>query len=218
MTRSSECRRRSRPSRRGENGTFTFHRADRRRRTSQMKRATEAATSYGAVPAVCSFAPIENRSARVLVLGSMPGAASLLAARYYAYPHNAFWPIMGELFGAGPAVSYEKRILILKRAGLALWDVMASCIRDGSLDSDIDEASIVPNDFPAFFDVHPRVKHVFFNGAKAEICFQRYVRPHLADRGLHFTRLPSTSPAHASLSFPRKLKAWREVADALVKK
>jgi hypoxanthine-DNA glycosylase len=90
-------------------------------------------------------------------------------------------------------------------------------VREGSLDADIDEASIVPNDFRAFFDTHPRVKHVFFNGAKAETCFHRYVRPQLSDRGLHFTRLPSTSPAHASLSLPQKLKAWRPVADALEK-
>ena len=93
-------------------------------------------------PVVCSFAPIGNKSARVLVLGSMPGAESLRAGRYYAYKHNAFWPIMGELFDAGPAVAYEKRVLLLQRAGLAVWDVMASCIREGSLDSDIDEASI----------------------------------------------------------------------------
>jgi hypoxanthine-DNA glycosylase len=184
-----------------------------------MKRATpEAPPAYDAISAVCSFPPIENRAARVLVLGSMPGAASLLAGRYYAYPHNAFWPIMGALFGAGPTISYKKRVLILKRAGLALWDVMASCVREGSLDADIAEASIVPNDFRAFFDAHPRVKHVFFNGAKAESCFHRYVRPHCSDRGLHFTRLPSTSPAHASLSLPQKLKAWRAVADALIKK
>ena len=184
-----------------------------------MKRATsEVPTAYGAISAVCSFPPIENRAARVLVLGSMPGAASLLAGRYYAHRHNAFWPVMGDLFGAGPAVSYEKRILILQRAGLALWDVMASCVREGSLDSDIDESSIVPNDFRAFFDAHPRVKHVFFNGAKAESCFHRYERPHLSDRGLHFTRLPSTSPAHASLSLPQKLKVWRAVADALAEK
>jgi hypoxanthine-DNA glycosylase len=184
-----------------------------------MKRATpEAPTPYGAISAVRSFAPIENRAARVLVLGSMPGAASLLAEQYYAHRHNAFWPVMGELFGAGPALSYEKRILILRRAGLALWDVLASCVREGSLDSDIDEASIVPNDFRAFFDAHPHVKHVFFNGAKAEICFHRYVRPNLSDGGLHFTRLPSTSPAHASLSLPQKLKAWRAVTDALTEK
>ena len=186
-----------------------------------MKRAipeASAAIRSGKYRAVRSFAPIESRTSRVLVLGSMPGAASLLAGRYYAYPHNAFWPIMGALFGAGPAVSYEKRVLILKRAGLALWDVLASCVREGSLDSAIDDASITPNDFHAFFAAHPRVKHVFFNGAKAESSFRRYVRPHLSDRGLAFARLPSTSPAHASRSLPQKLKAWRAVADALAEK
>jgi len=172
---------------------------------------------YGAVSAVRSFPPIGNRAARVLVLGSMPGAASLMAGRYYANPHNAFWPIMGALFAAGPMAPYAKRILILRRAGLALWDVLASCVREGSLDSDIDEASIVPNDFRTFFDSHPRVTHVFFNGAKAENCFYRYVRPRLSDRDLFFTRLPSTSPAHASLSLPQKLEAWRVVAEALKK-
>jgi hypoxanthine-DNA glycosylase len=170
-----------------------------------------------ATVALCSFPPIESKSARVLVLGSMPGAASLQAGRYYAYPHNAFWPIMGELLGAGPAVAYAKRVLLLRRAGLALWDVMASCVREGSLDSDIDEDSIVPNDFPAFFDAHPHVTQVCFNGAKAETCFHRYVRPHLSDHGLEFTRLPSTSPAHASLSMEKKLRAWRAVAEALKK-
>jgi len=163
---------------------------------------------------VCSFAPIGNKSARVLVLGSMPGAESLRVGRYYAYKHNAFWPIMGALFDAGPAVAYEKRVLFLKRAGLAVWDVMASCVREGSLDSDIDEGSIVPNDFRAFFDSHPQIEHVFFNGTKAETCFRRYVSPELSDRGLKFTRLPSTSPAHASLSLLQKLKAWRAVAAA----
>ena len=121
---------------------------------------------------------------------------------------------MGDLFGAGPQVAYAKRILVLKRAGVALWDVMASCVRAGSLDADIDEASIVPNDFRAFFTAHPLVQHVFFNGAKAEHCFNRYVLAHLSRR-LSFTRLPSTSPAHAGASFARKLQAWRAVAGAL---
>ena len=184
-----------------------------------MKRATfEKQTQHGAGSAVRSFPAIESPAARVLVLGSMPGMKSLDAGQYYAHHQNTFWKIMGQLFGAGPTVCYEKRVLILKRAGLALWDVMASCVRDGSLDADIDEASIVPNNFHAFFDAHPQVKHVFFNGAKAGICFHKFVPSHVSDRGLHFTRLPSTSPAHASLSLPQKLKAWRAVADALAKK
>jgi double-stranded uracil-DNA glycosylase len=167
---------------------------------------------------VCSFPPIESRAARVLVLGSMPGTASLKEGQYYAYPHNAFWRIMGALFGAGPDIAYEKRIVTLRRAGVAVWDVLASCARDGSLDSNIDEGSIVPNDFRWFFDAHPKVRHVFFNGTKAEASFNRYVRPNLREVNLHFARLPSTSPAHASLSLAHKLKAWRSVAEALAKK
>ena len=89
-----------------------------------MKRIpSEAPTPISEISAVYSFPPIENSAARALVLGSMPGAASLLAGRYYAYPHNAFWPIMGELLGAGPTISYGKRVLILKRAGLALCTI-----------------------------------------------------------------------------------------------
>lgn len=175
--------------------------------------ATQAGRS-GARPAQRSFAPIAGRRARVLVLGSMPGEASLAAGQYYAYRHNVFWPIMGELFGAGPQLAYHARTALLERVGLALWDVMASCVRVGSLDADIEEASIVANDFAAFFAAYPRVSHVFFNGAKAEHCFNRYVRPRLV-RPLRYTRLPSTSPAHAGLTFARKLHAWRAVADAL---
>ncbi|HEX7953402.1 MAG TPA: DNA-deoxyinosine glycosylase, partial [Burkholderiales bacterium] len=83
------------------------------------------------------------------------------------------------------------------------------CVRTGSLDADIDEASIVPNDFAAFFEAHVQIRHVFFNGAKAETSFRRYALAQIADRDLRFTRLPSTSPAHASLSFAQKLQAWR---------
>lgn len=164
---------------------------------------------------VCSFPSIQNRDARVLVLGSMPGAASLRAGRYYAYEHNAFWKIMGALFEAGPDVAYEKRIVLLKRAGVAVWDVLESCVREGSLDSAIDAASMVPNDFQTFFATHPRIGHVFFNGSMAENSFRRYVRPHLPETGLRFTRLPSTSPAHAARNFETKLKAWRALAEAL---
>jgi hypoxanthine-DNA glycosylase len=88
-------------------------------------------------------------------------------------------------------------------------------VREGSLDADIDDASIVPNDFHAFFAAHPGVEHVFFNGARAEHYFHRYVHAMLAVRGVLFTRLPSTSPAHASRSFAQKLDAWQAVAAAL---
>src|SRR5882672_4404695 len=93
--------------------------------------------------ALIAFPPVAAPDARVLVLGSMPGEASLAARRYYAYRHNAFWPIMGRLFGAGPDLRYRERLARLKHAGIALWDVLASCRREGSLDSNIDERSMV---------------------------------------------------------------------------
>ena len=158
-----------------------------------------------------SFAPLENTDAVILILGSMPGKASLAAGQYYAHPRNSFWPIMGELFGARPGLPYAERLQVLKSSGIALWDVIASCTRQNSLDSRIEPASVVPNDFESFFRSHPAIRQVFFNGAKAEQCFRRHVRPSLKQQALHCRRLPSTSPAHAGMSYPEKLNAWRIV-------
>ncbi|MFM9980077.1 MAG: DNA-deoxyinosine glycosylase, partial [Burkholderiales bacterium] len=105
----------------------------------------------------------------------MPGAASLAADQYYAHPRNHFWPIMGRLFGAGPELPYAKRVRRLKSCGIAVWDVLESCVRPGSLDADIEEGSIAVNDFAGFFDAHPRIGAVFFNGAKAESAYRRHV-------------------------------------------
>ena len=163
-------------------------------------------------PYIHSFPPIAARNATLLILGSMPGKASLLANQYYAHPRNAFWPIMGALFGAGPDLAYARRVRVLRHAGVALWDVLASCTRGNSLDSDIDEESIVANDFASFFRAHPRIQRVFFNGAKAEASFRRHVLPRLAATTLRLARLPSSSPANASWSLTRKLRAWRIVA------
>ena len=162
---------------------------------------------------VRSFPPIENARARVLILGSMPGGASLAAGQYYAHPQNLFWPIMGDLLGAGPGLSYAARTRLLKANGIALWDVLESCVREGSLDSAIEEATIAVNDFAGFYRAHPRIERVFFNGAKAEASYRRYVIPLLASSGLavEYLRLPSTSPAHAALSFEMKRKAWSVV-------
>lgn len=164
---------------------------------------------------VCSFAPIEAAGARLLILGSMPGAASLAAGEYYAHPRNLFWPIMGELVGARPTLPYAQRIARLRGAGIALWDVLASCVRPGSLDSAIDDASVEPNDFAGFFAGHPRIGQVFFNGAKAEQVFRRRVLGLVALPPLQLQRLPSTSPAHAGRTLAQKLAAWQAVAEAL---
>jgi hypoxanthine-DNA glycosylase len=118
-----------------------------------------------------SFPPIVSHRSKVVILGSMPGARSLQAGEYYAHPRNAFWPIMGALFGADRALPYAERLRRLDSAGVALWDSLQACIRPGSLDSSIRDD--VGNDFGAFFAAYPNITHVFFNGQKAETVFRR---------------------------------------------
>lgn len=146
----------------------------------------------------------------MLVLGSMPGQASLQRREYYAHPQNAFWPILGAIAGAGPDLPYEQRAAVLQRRGLAVWDVLQSCARPGSLDAAIDQQSIVVNDFATFFAGHRELRAVFCNGGAAFACYRRYVLPNLAAewRGLPVVPMPSTSPAHASRRFVEKLAAW----------
>ena len=163
------------------------------------------------MPNVRSFAPIADAAAKVLILGSMPGVESLRARQYYAHPRNLFWPILGELVGVKAGKPYGQRVKALKRARIALWDVLKSCAREGSLDSSIDNDSLVPNDFKAFFLRHPEITHVFFNGAKAEACYQTHVLLIADLRPLRYRRLPSTSPANAGMAYAQKLRAWRTI-------
>ena len=156
-----------------------------------------------------SFPPVSNADARVLILGSMPGKKSLQEKQYYALPQNVFWKIMGELAGAYPGLPYEKRLDALKASGIALWDVLASCERRSSLDAHITQESA--NDFTSFFAQHPHITHVFFNGAKAEQCFRKFVQGKQVLPPLEFCRLPSTSPAHAGMRYEGKLDAWRVI-------
>jgi len=159
------------------------------------------------------FPPLARPDARVLVLGSMPSRESLARRQYYAHPRNAFWPIMTRLFGLQSG-DYADRAAELMAHGVAVWDVLRTCRRPGSLDSAIDEASIETNDFAAFFAAHANIRRVFFNGAKAESVYRRRVVPTLdgAAAAISLIRLPSTSPAHASLDLEAKTKAWRVLA------
>lgn len=161
---------------------------------------------------VCSFPPVAAPDARILVLGSMPGKVSLAAQQYYAHRQNLFWPIMGQLFGAGPELPYAQRLEILKQSGVALWDVLKECFRESALDADIVETSIIANDFVSFFAQHPEIQYVFFNGAKAEQAFRRYALPLLtAWPALELIRLPSTSPANASIPLAQRIAQWQQV-------
>lgn len=154
-----------------------------------------------------SFKPVGNADASILILGSMPGKRSLEQNQYYAHPLNAFWKIMGELVGAYPSLPYADRLEILRSSGIALWDVLDSCVRKTSLDSHIRNESA--NDFAPFFAQHPHITQVFFNGSKAEQCFRKFVQGKQVLPALEFCRLPSTSPAHAGMRYAAKLQAWR---------
>jgi len=156
------------------------------------------------------FPPIVRPSARLLILGSVPSAASLAAGEYYAHPRNQFWRIAGDLCGFDPGAPYRRRKAALAGAGIALWDVVASCVRPGSLDAAIADETIIANDFAGFLARHRRIGRVCFNGRKAESAWHRHVEPQLpATRRLEYRLLPSTSPAHAGMSYLRKLRIWR---------
>ncbi len=154
------------------------------------------------------FAPIATPTARVLILGSMPGQESLRQAQYYAHPRNAFWPIMEALFGIPATLPYAQRTVQLAQCGVAVWDVCAAAYRPGSLDTDIRSDSVVSNDFSEFFQLHPQIQRVCFNGAKAAQLYRKHVK---CDLPLEYCALPSTSPTHASLSFDQKLALWATI-------
>ena len=149
--------------------------------------------------------PVIARSSRLVVLGSFPGAASLAARQYYAHPRNAFWPLLSALWGIDlAALAYPRRLAELRERGLGLWDVYASCVREGSLDSAIEAAA--RNDLASLRRRAPSLEAIAHNGGESA----RSTRI-TAALGLPVYRLPSTSPANASWSFERKLDAWRTV-------
>ena len=165
---------------------------------------------------VQSFEPVIGYRPRIVILGSMPGVASLEAVQYYAHPQNAFWRIMGSLFGFDPAVDYDTRIGEIRKLPIILWDSLQSCYRPGSLDSSIDVSSAQANDFPGLLKNHPEIRAIFFNGATSEKYFRRLALPELpSGLDIEMRRLPSTSPAHAGMTFEQKLDAWRTILDYL---
>ena len=150
-------------------------------------------------------------SAKVLVLGSLPGEESIRRGEYYANPRNAFWRIAESLFGIPTDEPYAERVRKLNEAGIALWDVCAAATRPGSLDLSIRRGTEVPNDFAAFLATHPHVKLICFNGAKAAALFRKHVKPGDTVKCID---LPSTSPAHAAMSFEEKVKRWDVIRKA----
>lgn len=157
---------------------------------------------------------VARRDARVLILGTLPGAESLKQRQYYAKKQNCFWKIMGEMTGAHPDISYRERLDRLLENRIALWDVCAAAEREGSLDASI--KSVTPNDFMSFFQACPNIEIVCYNGQPAAKLFFRYVKPDLSNLNLSLVVLPSTSPAHAGMRFEQKLALWRKALEKFV--
>lgn len=153
------------------------------------------------------FPPIARPDARVLILGSLPGRRSIAEQQYYAHPQNSFWKIMGELFGTSG--DYDTRCRRLVDNRIALWDVLHSSVRPGSMDADIRVESASVNDFASFFEQHASIDLIAFNGKKAEELFARFVDASIMPDRIMRTSLPSTSPAYATMPFSAKLEIWR---------
>ncbi|MCF7791175.1 MAG: DNA-deoxyinosine glycosylase [Victivallales bacterium] len=161
---------------------------------------------------------VADEYSKLLILGSMPGKKSLREVQYYAHSRNLFWDIMGILFDFSRGSSaYEERLEILKKNRIALWDVISACCRKGSLDADIDEGSIVFNDFKYFFDNFKNIRYVVFNGRKAESLFKKQILKSLSltELNLRFILMPSTSPANASVKREDKIASWLKIKNLL---
>ncbi|MBB4132798.1 hypoxanthine-DNA glycosylase [Xanthomonas arboricola] len=154
---------------------------------------------------------------RVLVLGSMPGNASLEARRYYAHPRNRFWPLMQAVLGIDAGSAYAVRLQMLTEGGVGLWDVIGQCERRGSLDTAIVAGSIVVNPLASVLPTLPQLRAIACNGAAAAQAWHRYVQPQLpvGVPAVPVWALPSTSPANAAWSLPRLCEAWQPLCDAL---
>lgn len=161
---------------------------------------------------IYGFSAIVDKNAKLLILGSMPSESSLQKQQYYGHPRNGFWPIMLSLFSEQPntdILDYQQRKQRLIENNIAVWDVLQSCHRQGSLDTAIKMDSIKTNDFNQFFSSHPYICKVFFNGTKAEAIYIKYVLPSL-NKELIYCRLPSTSPAYAAMSLSQKTAVWKK--------
>lgn len=176
-----------------------------------MQKATEE-SKHG-------FQPIVADSAQLLILGTLPSEHSLQIQQYYGHPRNTFWTIMSALLNIPADTDYEGRKIALTAHGIAVWDVLRAGQRVGSLDVNIDRKTLIVNDFVGFFAAYPSIKAVCFNGAMAEKWYQQRVYPTLNNPILnfHYLRLPSTSPANATMTLAQKIQAWRVILQVMVK-
>ncbi|WP_309612862.1 DNA-deoxyinosine glycosylase [Flavobacterium sp.] len=153
-----------------------------------------------------SFPSISDSNAKILILGTMPGAQSLAVSEYYGNRRNHFWQLLFTLCNETYSTDYQTKKNLILNNHIALWDVLQACEREGSLDSAI--LKEVPNDFVDFLKAHPHITHIFFNGQQAAKFFKKYVA---VDSNYTLVTLPSTSPANAGINFEGKLATWRQI-------
>jgi TDG/mug DNA glycosylase family protein len=164
-------------------------------------------------PLLYGLPPLITDDARVLVLGSFPSEMSLAKQEYYGNPQNHFWPVMEVLFGVDSRAPYAERTAQLLANGVAVWDVIAQCNREGSGDDRIEDAA--PNGIVPLLDEHPRIRHIAFNGGMAYRTARALTPDILSLRDLVCEQLPSTSPRNARLPLADKVAAWRCIKDWL---
>jgi hypoxanthine-DNA glycosylase len=188
------------------------HRAEKRPPSRRSTATQNMGQHGGAYERVQALPYVAAAKARVLVLGTIPGANSIRLQQYYAHPRNQFWRILFEAFGCNIPQGYDERVAFLFEQRIALWDVLKSCAREGSLDTRIKRGSERPNDIAGFLRQHPETSTIALNGGSAYRLFQTLVAPQLADSGraIDVLRMPSTSPAH-TISLDQKLEQWRTV-------
>jgi len=165
---------------------------------------------------LAAFPPLLGDSPTTLILGSMPGQVSLDANRYYAHPRNAFWYIMSCLCGFEEGLGYEQASALVMSSGICVWDVLYDCERKGSLDSNIERATELPNNFAEFFAKHPSIRIVGFNGMASRKIFSRHFGALISElSSVSWVDLPSTSPAYAVLNKQEKARLWVEKLSAV---
>ncbi len=153
-----------------------------------------------------SFLPVIDNKSKILILGSMPGVKSLQEQEYYAHPQNRFWKLMG-LFCNEPELheyNYKRKLEILLKNNIALWDTIKTCLREGSLDTDIQKE--IPNNIRELLNKYPNIKIICLNGNKAYCAFKKYF-PDLSEK-YKCLKMPSTSPANAKFKLRDLYNIW----------
>ena len=185
----------------------------KRKRASKPKRARNTEASMCTVSRLkTGLGPLVGQKPTILILGSFPSEESLRAKQYYANSKNQIWRLLEAIASVKHDLPYEQRVRALKAKGIALWDVLQSCERGGSLDSKIKMETVTTNNLAALLDRNTSIKIIGLNGGTAARIFDRYFSA-LRTRGLEIVSLPSSSSAHA-VKFEQKVQAWSVLMDS----